>query len=440
MGRIMRLILLLTLICACSFGAVTTTKYYDDRQMAVLWTSDDMNYLAVRAGGDPDRWESYTNAINLCITNNMVFNPGVVCGTAVGNAMIPPYDEGYLGYNAVLTNGMRMIPEAWEWIQDNMAMDSFVPALHSATHPTDFDDPVTTIEIQYIESRDVMYDALQMPWQFRYKGEDIIATFIQWGGVVNPDNYYTNGLFLHGDALDLVADNYLALRVVNVRWPYDATTAGTFPLWDDSTGMYEALPPSVNEDSILDDYTDRFDDMYDNGGYYLLYNHTWQDDCQPLGTNSATWSAWAEYVGNRKDVWYTDLNSMMVYHHLQTNAASFLTITETTEPAYTIINVTCGSAANRAKYGLSHPLTYRIEKAAGWTDSTPYSVYYRDTGAWALMTEKTTNDYFTGINCYRDDGADVLVSQGLPEWSETFQIKLIRTDMGRMPCLFGRAN
>lgn len=57
-------------------------------------------------------------------------------------------------------------------------------------------------------------------------------------------------------------------------------------------------------------------------------------------------------------------------------------------------------------------------------DTDGVYVYYRDPvdTDWILMQEKTTNDYFTGINAYRDAGDVVYISQGLPQTVDTFDL------------------
>lgn len=415
-----RFLILLLISSATVNAAVTTTEYYDDRQCAVLWTSDDMyDYWKNSVTVYSNRWWGYVNAAELCLDNNMVFNPGL---------------------NPNLTNWVRSVgyryDDSWDWLNAKTDISSFIAANHGATHPVN----ILNYEEQYLTSRENLFDKLEYPWQMTYKGAEFMPSFIQWGGATNMD--YGDYLNTYGSFSTTglartvtMAGNYLTIRGIHDDASYDATygARGEWPTWNEDWQMYDDIEPTHKESLLLAGDNSAFDTAYANGRFYMLYNHAWQTFSDPSGPNAAIWEAWAAYVGNRKDVWYTDLSSLITYHYLQDQAPPI--ITETNTPSYWKMTVT-GDATDRAKYGLSYPLTYRIDKPAAWDAAAEYRVYYRDTGLWSEMTEKTTNDYFTGINCYRDDGTNVLVSQGLPQWSDRFEIKLRRIDRRPLPMFF----
>jgi hypothetical protein len=59
-----------------------------------------------------------------------------------------------------------------------------------------------------------------------------------------------------------------------------------------------------------------------------------------------------------------------------------------------------------------------VQNTGEWVDiaSSPQS--------WRLMEERTSAEYFSDINCYRNDTNEVYVSQGLPQTSDSFEIKV----------------
>lgn len=179
---------------------------------------------------------------------------------------------------------------------------------------------------------------------------------------------------------------------------------------------------TVRAQEILDgSYLNDFDTAYSGGTLYLVYNHPAQEAERVYGTNAAIWAEFCAYVGNRKDVWYTDPASLLTYHYLQNQHPPDITVSNVSGDL--LISVT-GDPAERSKYGLSYPLTYKVTKPPDWINSSGVYVYYRDLVEtnWTLMDKKTTNDFFTGINAYRDAGDVVYVSQGLPQTTDTFDL------------------
>jgi hypothetical protein len=66
------------------------------------------------------------------------------------------------------------------------------------------------------------------------------------------------------------------------------------------------------------------------------------------------------------------------------------------------------------------------------TNWTGVYVFYSDAGSPVpqRMAGKTTNDFFNGLNVYRQDIGQhvVYVSQAFPEYHDTFQIMILNAD------------
>ena len=385
--RLFLTILFLAVTCADS-ATVTICEFYDNRKCAVAWTSDDLFYSPGYS-----RYDRFMDAAHLAVSNHMVYSPGVVTKN------VHPF------------TGMPHL-DGWTPLQTEVAIDKLIPITHSFTHPVDI--TTTTYSNEYVFSRTDLLSEIEYPWQFTYKGKEYLPAFIQWGGCTNID-YDVSRQYL-------TSNDYLACRWVN------QTSSGEWPAWNESLTLYGhtsqlgMVNTTVRDGRVMDGkWSNTFDNVYASGGIYVEYDHAWQDYGWVYGTNSAKWAAFVDYVGNRKDVWYVDFSSLYTYHYLQDQVPP--TITTTNLGPVFEFTVT-GDSAERDKYGLSYPLTYKFTKPAGWMHSVGVYVYYRDTMAtnWALMEEKTTNDYFTGINTFRDANDVVYISQGLPQTSDTFDL------------------
>jgi hypothetical protein len=403
-----RKLIIFLLLCSAARGAVTIPKWYDDRVCAVLWTGDDMASTVRTHPSQTNRWYGFLDAADFAIDKGLVFNP----------ACLYSDDGSFLGMDAF----------GYAELQSRMNISEYLPGMHGWNHAVDMS--ASTIEAQFFTStvnRVTNFDLLD---QHSYKGIGHPASFVKWGGVTTPADWYGATYWGEGGSVRtlLASQNYLVVR----HWS-DTIGLGEPMVWNVAYGMYDDINPTDGVADVLAGDFSSFDYAYANSNFYMLYNHPWKPDELVYGVSNAAWEAWGDYHGGRLDVLYTDLDSMTMYEYLRTRAAP--AITETNTATYYKMTVV-GDGAERDKYGLSYPLTYKIDKPAEWGESTPYSVQYRDTGSWSSMTEKTTNDFFTGINCYRDETNVVYVSQGLPQNSDQFEIKLRRTDRGRIPAFF----
>ena len=211
---------------------------------------------------------------------------------------------------------------------------------------------------------------------------------------------------------------YLAIR-------HPSTTVGVYDLtWNSQYEMFEYIKLTSAVAGVFNGgYITDFDHAYANKGWYSFYAHPWQDSDYYLGgVNDAEWTAWRAYVGGRDDVWYTDMNSFIQYKYLREISTP---VAMSYMDGVDLICTFTADTTARNKHGLSVPITYTIQKPAGW-GSNDAEVYYKDAAtAWTLMTEKISTDIFTGINAFRNDGTQVLASQGFPTESDYFELKLV---------------
>jgi hypothetical protein len=365
-------------------------KYYDDRQCAVIWKSDDM-----QVGPGQIRWDRYIDSIVFARANNMVYSPG----------MITSYT----------------FPSSWPILQAQMDLGNVVPHNHSYSHPT----TIESYDDQYVVSQTLLLDNLDFGWQYQYKGAQFLSAFYQWGGCGNLDSELVVPIMEENDYLI----NTTGRGKVGV--PQSNNTYGTYGTfdyapWDTKTGMFQDSGLGVGTGTIWDaSYPAGYDfaTTYNNGGVYLMGGHDFDDKEWVEGTEEVTLKAFYSDVGNRTDVWYTDPTALYTYRYLSTKGVPDIT---SVDSGSDIIISVDGSSLPRSRYGLSYPLTYQVAKPAYLQGLSAVNVYYRDTvdTGWVLMTEKTSAEFFTGINAFRDEIDTVYISQGLPQTSDTFELKV----------------
>ena len=88
-------------------------------------------------------------------------------------------------------------------------------------------------------------------------------------------------------------------------------------------------------------------------------------------------------------------------------------------------------------YGLAYPVTYEFTIPAESSDLQSYR-RFQATQNWVQMVEKTTEDFFNGIEVVRFDyDADVAyVSVGFSEFSDSIFIKLMDNDGNNIDTAF----
>lgn len=164
-----------------------------------------------------------------------------------------------------------------------------------------------------------------------------------------------------------------------------------------------------------------FNQCYNSGQVYHIFNHP--SGLFPI-TNGSALEAHMKYIGGRKDVWYSGFEYVYTYKYLQSINPPTLTIS--TSDTQRVVFESVADSVARSKYGLSYPLTYGVNIPTNWTG---VYVFCSDAGnpAPQRMTGKTTNDFYNGLNVFRQDTVQhiVYVSQAFPEYHDAIQVMIL---------------
>lgn len=411
------------------FGGVSTAKHYDNRKMPVLWSTDDMYGHTVY---DDVRWQPYLDALDVCEEYHVVMQAAGVTG-------VPGDLHVFMGTT----------PGAWSEIRTLLANPYFMYGNHSYSHPMisgqtglpdDYDADIN-YHYEYSVSQDLVQDnAFSVLERFRYKGQAYNVAFCAWGrgGETVSTGYNTNAMWSA-----IATNNYLYWRQPGASLFTDLTSGLE---WDSGRGFFKTRRVDVDTTDIysttneVTTYQGIFDAQYAAGEPFEMFNHVWGEYSNPKGVNSNIWANFFGYIGNKHDTWYTDYDSWVSYTYLQQEVPP--TITEVRSNSFEYIFQVEGDPTERAKYGLSHPIAYVVDKPDSWADDERYAVSYSTNATdWSAVTHKTTNDWYNFENCYRDECAEwgetnvVIVNQALPEWSDTFYIRLRKRRM--LPAMLG---
>jgi peptidoglycan/xylan/chitin deacetylase (PgdA/CDA1 family) len=352
---------------------------------------DDM----YRNTSDPSiRWDNFINMAAWAAGNSIVMSSGTVVSN---NTLAGAFDDMSA---EMVSNPLHII------------------ANHSYSHPDLYLGTEAESELQYKTSKEMIEANVTYPERFTYKGNPYLNVMWQWGGWVGfpyDDEAYEDLKPVLSDAGYLI-----------IRNPQGIKTDGYTLVWDEDNGMFNHTTPISTVGRVISgDFTDDFDDAYNNKGWYSFYAHPWLEsdyyDANPP-VNNAAWETWKTYIGGKDDVWYTDPNSFFQYKYYREAHPPVINFSMVGDDF--VLTFQANSVA-RDKHGLSVPVTYAIQKPSGW-GSNDVEVYYKDADVdWTLMTEKLSTDIFTGINAFRNDGTQVLASQGFPTESDYFELKLV---------------
>ena len=259
----------------------------------------------------------------------------------------------------------------------------------------------TTLEV--CGSRLHIIGNLTLPWQNWFNSSEYLVGWI--------DPYGQSDSAVRGNLSEC---NYLS----------DRTVSGTFSSWaswNSTDGLYNRVVSTISGDGkTLATLNSSFDTVYANDGIYHLYmhphNNNWSDsDIMPQHLT---------YIGNRTDVWYVGWGQLYMYHYLEDRLKP--TINLTTYNNQQIIFKMNVSEIERNKYGLSYQVTYAFYLPNLWSY---VFVFYKNISNdnYSLMTEKTSDDFFNGIDAYRTNLSEniVYISKGFPQTSNEFYLKVV---------------
>jgi len=343
-----------------------TTKYYDDRKMAVVWTGDDMG-----AGTFSGTW---LNVMNFAQSKKVVFSPSVITS--------------------------YMSDEEWISLQEEVDEGFVSPVSHSHSHEN---VPYENYILETCGSKSYIENNLTLPWQNQFNGSGFMV------GWVAP--YGDSDAFVRGNLSEC---GYLNDRKVGFGL-YD------FVSYNTTDGFYGRSSATVSADKFnVTDANFNFDQVYSLGGVYHLYSHpylhNWSDnDTIPQILN---------HIGNRTDVWYAGWGQLYTYHYIEDQLKPEMNISSRNDRR--ILAQTNISSTERNKYGLSYPVTYAFSVPHVWNNSF---VFYKNlsTDNYTLMEEKTRDEYWIGIDAYRNNLTEhaVYVSKGFPQESNDLYFKIV---------------
>lgn len=362
------LVVLSCINTACA--GVWICPYYDNRKCAVIWTGDDLMEL---------RTSFYAQAVKAAESNKIVFTAGVITTDLSSNG--------------------------WNEVQRWYTNGAFSIASHSVFHV--YLSPwvsAQNVEYEVAASQSKIIQGLDLPAWNKYKGRQFITAWIQPSGVA-PEPQQSEF------RRQLGANYYLSDRKTGI---------GVAVSWDSTNGLFSRIGSSGIDIQTLAQNNSAFSQCYNLGQVYLFYGHPW---INPI-TNGSAQEAHMKYIGGRKDVWYSGFEYVYTYKYLQSVNPPGLTIS--TSDTQRVVFESVADSVARSKYGLSYPLTYGVNIPTSWTG---VYVFCSDAGnpTPQRMTGKTTNDFFNGLNVFRQDTVQhiVYVSQAFPEYHDAIQVMIL---------------
>ena len=246
------------------------TKYYDDKQMAVVMTVDDWY----------DRYHEYfMTAIDRCQARNVWITPGIV---TVGSAV-------YGGQPANRTDMQQQIDEGY-----------VEPSSHSMyhLHPS-YDQAQWGVQSSYDEeingSKQNLINDLIFPSLSRRGDQEYLYAWLEPYGEI---------------------DNTIRQKLGEYRYLCDRSVglSDTFSTWDNTNGLFNRVGYAIDIESVRDLTTlnSKFYNVYSSGGIYHMFGHARNNDFI-----SGDVALHLNYISNRSDVWYVGFGHLYLYHYLQ---------------------------------------------------------------------------------------------------------------------------
>ena len=377
---------------------VGIAKYYDNRKCVVTLSLDDLVY-------NTSAWE---NCLSMLTKKRIYHTAAIITNYTVGT--IP-------GLNRSID---------WEYIQYWVNQGFTEAASHSRNHvhaPYDgrIDKlrgvwrPTVSYEWQINGSRNDIIGNLTLPAWWRYGEREYVYAWIEPYG--SCDSTVRRWL---GDC------HYLCDRGFRPHAPpeYD------FAVWDSANGLFSTLgyfvemgTPRWGGDSSPQSLNHKFDIAYKNGKiYHLLAHPTYVDWSEGSYADQHT-----DYISNRTDVWYVSLGLLYLYHWVEVRNITDVTSTGSGQNKVFKIEI---NGTDHENYGVSYPITYVFDLPSDWTSGYVY-YRYRETDPWILMANKSSEDFFNGINASRFDFNDhkAYVSVGFSDISHEIYLQLRYTPL-----------
>jgi len=295
------------------------SKYYDNRKAVVIGSADD--------------WQSH-------------FNDDFLMAV-----------QTFREYNLWLT--VAIITEkcdysTWQTIQTQLDLGYVEAAAHGRNHNQ---VPYSDAAYEITGAKEDIIDNLELPMTFRNGNNEYVYTWIA------PYGYYD------GEIESLLSLNhYLVNRLYFCDFHF-------FSDWNYTTRMYEPIGvsreigPRWFGTTDLTDLNSTFDAVVDDGGVYHLMFHPhvfvlddqWEQDY---------FQNHLDYISNKKNIWYTSLGHLYLYHFIQDNPWTMINQTKT--PGIKVDNTTADLQTyynSPSNYIYLDPASKKVYCAYTWSNA-----------------------------------------------------------------------
>ena len=268
----------------------------------------------------------------------------------------------------------------WTQIQHWLNQGYTEAASHSRTHPNtvyeDYDSEIGGSKVDII-------DNLTLPPIFSFNDNEYVYAWIE------P----------FGESDSTVREKLASYMYLGDR---DVTADSGWAEWNSTSGLFNRIGYSIRmgSDGISDITTlnNEFDSVYNAGGIYHLMCHPTSVNWEPGGyADSHT-----DYLKERLDIWYVNFGLLYLYRWIATQDTVQITSTGSGQDKIFKISI---SSTERQNYGAGYPVTYVFDIPSDWTSGYVY-YRYQESNPWMLMENKSSTDFFNGINASRFDFAD----------------------------------
>ena len=333
---------------------VGIAKYYDNRKCVVTSTHDDLIW-------NTSAWE---NCLSMLTQKKIYHTIGII------------------------TNHSRFLND-WNFMQYWVNQGYTEAASHSRNH----------VHVPYTGSEDGK-QKISYEWQINGSKNDIIGnlTLPNWWRCGETEYVYA-WIEPYSSCDNTVREwlgdcYYLCDRRVG-------SGVYNFVGWDNSKGLFNRVgytvemgnPPWGGGDTSVSSLNSKFNTAYDNGKLYHLMTHPGHVNW----TEGSYADQHTDYISNRTDVWYVPFGLLYLYHWV--DVRNIINVTSAGSGLNKVFKLSIG-ATDHLNYGVSYPITYMFDIPSSWTNGY---VYYRylETDPWILMENKSSQDFFNGIDASR---------------------------------------
>ena len=346
---------------------VEIADYYDNRKAVVTVTADDWI---------DNTWQQFEDMSKI-LTEKRIYYTGAII-TDLAN---------------------------WTQIQYWLNQGYAEAASHSRTHPKTV--PYNTYDSEINGSRQDIIGNLTLPSHFSFNGTEYVYTWIE--PYSKSDSTIRQKLGEY---------KYLTDRKVHID--------DEWATWNSTNGLFDRIGFSMRMESgyetNVETLNSKFDSVYNAGGIYHLMTH-------PANVNWET-GQYADlhtsHISNREDVWYVNFGLLYLYRWIDTQNVIQVTSTGSLQDKVFKISM---SSTDRQNYGAKYPVTYVFEIPQSWANV--YVNYcFRETNLWTTMENKTSSDFFNGVNAVRFDFSDhkAYVSIGFDDVSNEIYLQILPQD------------